>query len=131
MGGDSNVRSDIGELAGVLQRLARAVHRCPVLRAPWGSKTGCIIAACGFSGIDDDRLFSEANPDQHESGFMGCINNESLVNCSNAIGESSLKALPIGQSVQFEREGYFVKDSEEHAQLTFNRTVGLRDSWSE
>jgi hypothetical protein len=33
----------------------------------------------------------------------------------------------VGESFQFERHGYFVKDPKDGG---FNRTVTLRDSWS-
>ena len=41
------------------------------------------------------------------------------------------QALPE-QNFQFEREGYFVPDSEDHTgeHPVFNLTIGLRDTWS-
>jgi glutaminyl-tRNA synthetase len=38
-------------------------------------------------------------------------------------------ALP-GVSYQFEREGYFCRDSESSNGVIFNKTVGLRDTWN-
>jgi glutaminyl-tRNA synthetase len=36
-----------------------------------------------------------------------------------------------GDAVQFERQGYFCRDSDSTAgRLVFNRTVGLRDTWA-
>ena len=45
--------------------------------------------------------------------------------------EPSLRDIPIGQAVQFERVGYFCPDTDstpEHP--VFNRTVTLKDSWA-
>ena len=45
--------------------------------------------------------------------------------------EPALAGLPVGQTVQFERLGYFCKDADStDARPVFNRTVGLRDSWA-
>ena len=45
--------------------------------------------------------------------------------------EPSLAALPSGEVVQFERQGYFCLDRESKpGALVFNRTVGLRDLWA-
>ena len=41
--------------------------------------------------------------------------------------EPALAAAKPGESFQFERHGYFVRDLDGAA---FNRTVTLRDSWS-
>jgi glutaminyl-tRNA synthetase len=78
-----------------------------------------------------DRLFTEASPDtDKERDFMEFINPESLKTIQ-AYGEPSLKELKAGDTVQFQRLGYFVVDpdsTEEH--IVFNKTVGLRDSWA-
>ncbi len=45
--------------------------------------------------------------------------------------EPSLTALPLGETVQFERLGYFCRDRDSTADLpVFNRTLGLRDTWA-
>lgn len=77
-----------------------------------------------------DRLFSNAAPDgDKEGGFMDNLNPNSLT-VVNAKVEPSLKNLPIGQQVQFQRTGYFVLDPDSSPEnLLFNRTVSLRDSW--
>ena len=41
--------------------------------------------------------------------------------------EPALRHAKAGESFQFERHGYFVKDPKDGA---FNRTVTLRDSWT-
>ena len=77
-----------------------------------------------------DRLFSVANPAGAED-FVSVINPGSL-KVVNAFVEPSLATLPCEQAVQFERTGYFCKDIDStEGRLVFNRTVELRDSWSE
>jgi glutaminyl-tRNA synthetase len=45
--------------------------------------------------------------------------------------EPSLVDLPAGDTVQFERLGYFCPDSESApGALVFNRTLTLRDAWA-
>jgi glutaminyl-tRNA synthetase len=76
-----------------------------------------------------DNLFSVANP-AAEDNFLATLNPESLI-IKQAVVEPSLKSAHIGQSLQFERMGYFSLDkSSSAANLVFNRTVGLRDSWT-
>jgi glutaminyl-tRNA synthetase len=37
----------------------------------------------------------------------------------------------VGDALQFERQGYFCLDPDSQpGRLVFNRTVGLRDSWT-
>ena len=74
-----------------------------------------------------DRLFSVPNPGAAES-FEAALNPDSLQVLSNAVVEASLAAAPAERAYQFEREGYFCRDSESDA-LVFNLTVALRDSW--
>lgn len=76
-----------------------------------------------------DNLFSVANP-AAEDNFLATLNPESLI-IKQAVVEPSLKSAHIGQSLQFERMGYFSLDKSSSADnLVFNRTVGLRDSWT-
>lgn len=45
--------------------------------------------------------------------------------------EPSLREIPVGQAVQFERVGYFCPDTDSTPDhLVFNRTVTLKDSWA-
>ncbi len=83
-----------------------------------------------------DRLFSTANPDKDEDGetsesFLNNVNPESLVVLQGCRAEPSLLQAQVGESFQFEREGYFCLDSVDSKPdaLVFNRTVTLRDSW--
>ncbi|MET6758631.1 glutamine--tRNA ligase [Pseudoalteromonas sp. NCIMB_1079] len=75
-----------------------------------------------------DRLFSVPNPAAAEE-FETTLNPESLVVLPNAKLEPSLANSRAEQSFQFERTGYFSRDSKSE-NVVFNQTVGLRDSWS-
>jgi len=78
-----------------------------------------------------DRLFNDEAPDSHQDkDFMAFINPESL-NIIEAFVEPSLADAKIGEQFQFQRLGYFNvdKDSKPGA-LVFNKTVGLKDSWT-
>jgi len=49
---------------------------------------------------------------------------------NQAWGEPVIANAEEGNPLQFERLGYFVKDSDSSSEkLVFNRTVGLRDTW--
>ena len=76
-----------------------------------------------------DRLFSDPSPDSAEN-FLTVMNPNSLEVSSKCMLEKSLLEFAPGETVQFERLGYFCPDlitSEEEP--IFNRTVTLRDSW--
>ncbi|WP_025770282.1 glutamine--tRNA ligase/YqeY domain fusion protein [Thioalkalivibrio sp. HK1] len=78
-----------------------------------------------------DRLFHEAAPSPDPQALGGQINPASLEEIDDCILEPSLARVPPGALFQFERSGYFVADSEDHApdSPVFNRTVSLRDTW--
>ncbi|MCB1697690.1 MAG: glutamine--tRNA ligase/YqeY domain fusion protein [Pseudomonadales bacterium] len=80
-----------------------------------------------------DRLFNHEAPDKGDRDFMAHINPESLRVVERAWIEPSLAQATPEQGFQFEREGYFVADRYDHTEQApvFNRTIGLRDSWSE
>jgi glutaminyl-tRNA synthetase len=77
-----------------------------------------------------DRLFTQANPAGTEQ-FTEAVNPHSLV-VQQGFVESSLIKAEQGKAMQFERTGYFCadKDSQPNS-LVFNRTIGLRDTWSD
>lgn len=77
-----------------------------------------------------DRLFIDAAPDAGDKNFLDCINPASLQVLKNCVGEKGLLSAEVGQGYQFEREGYFCRDSRAE-QLVFNRTIGLKDSWND
>ena len=78
-----------------------------------------------------DRLFLDEAPDSHkDKDFMEFINPNSL-EVITAFVEPSLQTASIGERFQFQRLGYFnVDDDATKENLVFNKTVGLRDSWT-
>ena len=76
-----------------------------------------------------DRLFTEASPDAGDKNFLESINPDSLTVLRHCKGEPGLAQAAKLQGFQFEREGYFCRDSEA-VSLVFNRTIGLKDSWT-
>ena len=96
----------------------------------WVSAETCVDAEVRMY----DRLFTAENPDSNkESGtLLDVVNPDSLTVFRGCKAESGLMNATVGKPYQFEREGYFVLDSDanESANLVFNRTVTLRDSWA-
>ncbi len=80
-----------------------------------------------------DRLFNAEYPDaDKEVDFLELLNPDSKLVLEGAKAEPSLAELHAGESVQFERQGYFCIDSVESTEEkpVFNRVVTLRDSWA-
>ena len=75
-----------------------------------------------------DRLFLDPNPAKFDD-LSSSINPNSL-EIKNGFIEPSLVSAKAEISYQFEREGYFCRDSESEG-LVFNKTVGLRDTWNQ
>lgn len=76
-----------------------------------------------------DRLFTVAEPDRQEQDFLTFINPDSL-KVVKGYAEPSLKELKVGDTVQFQRLGYFCVDPDSSTEkLVFNKTVGLKDTW--
>ncbi len=77
-----------------------------------------------------DALFTR--PDPGAAGdFFTDINPNSLEMLTASRIEPGLAAAAVGEVVQFERQGYFCLDQDsESGRLVFDRTVGLRDSWT-
>ena len=76
-----------------------------------------------------DRLFNDPSPDSGDKNFLDFINPGSLTVLPSCVGEKGLLNATSTAAYQFEREGYFCRDS--HAEtLVFNRTISLRDSWN-
>ena len=78
-----------------------------------------------------DRLFQVPAPDQDkEHDFKHHINPEAL-SIVRAYVEPSLRTAKPFENFQFQRLGYFLVDPDtEKNKLVFNKTVGLRDTWS-
>jgi len=75
-----------------------------------------------------ERLFLEPNPSQFED-MSSIINPNSLI-IKYGYVEPHLKEAKIEKAYQFEREGYFCRDSMAKDKLVFNKTVGLRDTYN-
>lgn len=78
-----------------------------------------------------DRLFQVSSPDQDKLvDFKSHLNSDSL-SIITAFVEPSLKGAKDFENYQFQRLGYFVVDPDSTPEsLVFNKTVGLRDTWS-
>jgi glutaminyl-tRNA synthetase len=80
------------------------------------------------------RLYNPlfARPDPGADGdLIADLNPHSLETLSGSLVEPALAETIVGEAVQFERQGYFCPDLDSQpGRLVFNRTVGLRDSWS-
>lgn len=76
-----------------------------------------------------DRLFLDEAPDAGGKDYMECLNPNSVKVLSNSRAEINLGDAEPEVAYQFERQGYFCRDSASEA-LVFNRVIGLRDSWA-
>ena len=76
-----------------------------------------------------DRLFLDALPGSGEQDFLASVNPESLRIVENCLGEISLLEAELGQGYQFERIGYFCRDSQSKG-VVFNQTISLKDSFN-
>ncbi len=79
-----------------------------------------------------DRLFLDEDPaGNKEKDFKEFLNPDSLKVLSDCKLEPSLATARAGDSMQFQRLGYFCVDPDStQDQLVINRTVPLRDSWA-
>ena len=78
-----------------------------------------------------DRLFTHENPDgDKDVDFKEYLNPNSLEFIKGYL-EPSLQTAKDGDRFQFQRLGYFCVDKDSNSEkLVFNKTVGLRDTWS-
>lgn len=96
----------------------------------WVSAAQCVAAEIRLY----DRLFNHASPEaaaKEGKEFTDFMNTNSLETLSKCYIEATLADIEAGERFQFEREGYFCRDSQngENGQPIFNRTVTLRDTW--
>lgn len=79
-----------------------------------------------------DRLFKVENPGaEQEKDFRELLNPDSLKVITNCYVEKYVAELKPLSYLQFQRIGYFNIDQESTpGKLIFNRTVGLKDTWS-
>jgi glutaminyl-tRNA synthetase len=76
-----------------------------------------------------NQLFIPADP--NAADFAADLNPGSLEVLTDCKLEPVLADTDTAEPVQFERQGYFYRDSDSTPdRLVFNRTVGLRDSWA-
>ncbi len=82
-----------------------------------------------------DRLFDAEIPGSGGRDWLDDLNPDSLTVIGNAKLEPALADAEPGETLQFERTGYFAPDPDgfadgRSARPVFNRTVTLRDSWA-
>jgi glutaminyl-tRNA synthetase len=76
-----------------------------------------------------NQLFSKPNPDA--ANFAADLNPQSLEVLGGARVEPAVAATSSPDVIQFERQGYFVRDKDSTADRpVFNRTIGLRDTFA-
>ncbi len=77
-----------------------------------------------------DRLFTRPDPGADGDPFAD-LNPGSERVLEGCLLERSLADVPNGETVQFERHGYFCPDPDStRERRIFNRTLGLRDTWA-
>lgn len=77
-----------------------------------------------------DHLFRAEEPGK-DGNYLDDLNPDSLEVLTNCQLEPSLADAPLGETLQFERQGYFCPDKDSApGALVFNRTVSLRDQWA-
>ena len=78
-----------------------------------------------------DRLFTHPTPGEGVEDFLEHVNTNSLVVLRHAKADPGIMHAPAGKSFQFLRHGYFCVDPDSgNDTIIFNKTVGLKDSWS-
>jgi len=78
-----------------------------------------------------DHLFAAPYPGSGEGDLFDDLNADSETVLPNCFVESSLDEPAVGQTIQFERLGYFCADLESvPGAPVFNRTLTLRDAWA-
>ena len=76
-----------------------------------------------------NQLFAKPSPDA--SNFGADLNPESLEVLKGARVERAIAESNSAEPMQFERQGYFVRDKDSTPdRLVFNRTIGLRDTFA-
>jgi len=103
--------------------------------APDGRKVQATLHWVGAADAKpaEVRLYNPlfTSPSPNAADFAADLNPDSLEVLREARLEPALATTKVGEVVQFERLGYFCLDPDARAEkLVFNRTVGLRDTWS-
>ena len=78
-----------------------------------------------------DRLFNVENPSAEERDFRELLNPDSLTIMQDCYVEDYAAEKQPGEYLQFQRIGYFMADLDSKpGHLIYNKTVGLKDTWS-
>ena len=80
-----------------------------------------------------DTLFTAETPGSKTGNMLDDLNPNSLTILEGCKIEPALEKTTQGETVQFERHGYFCVDAEserDSSHIIFNRTIGLRDTWA-
>ncbi|THB75813.1 MAG: glutamine--tRNA ligase/YqeY domain fusion protein [Desulfobacteraceae bacterium] len=91
----------------------------------WVNARDCVDATVNLY----DRLFLDEDPEKDQD-FVDNLNPDSLVTLDHCKLETSLGQAEPEKVYQFERMGYFCRDTKSLDNLVFNRTVTLRDTWA-
>ena len=93
----------------------------------WVSANNCVDAEVRLY----DTLFTVEKPDESDD-FRELINPNSLEVVRNSKVETIVLDPNSGNTYQFERLGYFTKDTENGSEEVplFHRSVTLRDTWA-
>jgi glutaminyl-tRNA synthetase len=77
-----------------------------------------------------EHLFTRPDPGA-DGDLLADLNPASEEVLKGALVEAAAASLPLGQTVQFERLGYFCPDPDSQpGQPVFNRTLTLKDTWA-
>ncbi len=77
-----------------------------------------------------EHLFTRPDPGA-DGDILADLNPKSLEVLEGCVLEPGLAEVPVGETVQFERLGYFCADPDSTpGRPVFNRTVTLRDTWA-
>jgi glutaminyl-tRNA synthetase len=78
-----------------------------------------------------DHLFVRPDPGSEGRDLLDDLNPASETVVSGALVEPALAEVGVGETVQFERLGYFCPDPDSApGALVFNRTLTLKDTWA-
>jgi len=78
-----------------------------------------------------DHLFKDPHPGAGGRDLFEDVDPDSETVLRGCVVEPSLVGLAVGETVQFERLGYFCPDPDSApGALVFNRTLTLRDTWA-
>jgi len=78
-----------------------------------------------------DHLFADPFPGADGGDLFAGLDRDSETVLAGALVEPSLGSGPVGETVQFERLGYFSRDPDStSARPVFNRTLTLKDTWA-